>query len=79
MNSRLIFQNPSFRERMQTGCPVALFLSVLAAEMLAEFIRQNSEIPGLNICGKEYLVSQYAHGTILYIKRKHVLNVLLND
>ena len=47
------------------------FLFVLAAESSAESIRQNSNVEGLNIYGKEYRVSQYADNTTLYIKQKY--------
>ena len=43
---------------------------VLASEILAVSIRQNSKIAGLEIHGKEHRVSQYADDTTLYIKQK---------
>ena len=48
------------------------YLFVIAAEILAETIRQNSKIEGLKIHGKEHRVSQYADDTTLglFIKQK---------
>ena len=46
------------------------YIFVLPAEILAEYIRQNSKNTGLKIHGEEHRVSQYVDDTTLFIKQK---------
>ena len=45
------------------GDPISPYLFILCAETLACKIREDSEIKGINILGKEYRVSQFADDT----------------
>ena len=50
------------------GDPISPYLFVLAAEFLAESIRSNNNIKGINIQNKEHKLSQYADDTTLFLK-----------
>ena len=50
---------------MRQGCPLSPCLFILAAELLACKIRQDNEIQGINIFGKELKLSQFADDTTL--------------
>ena len=50
------------------GDPISPYLFVLAAEFLAEAIRSNKNIIGLQIHKKEHKLSQYADDTTLFLK-----------
>ena len=50
---------------VRQGCPLSPCLFILAAELLACKIRQDNEIQGINIFGKELKLSQFADDTTL--------------
>ena len=50
---------------VRQGCPLSPYLFIIAAEILALNIRQNRDIKGININGKESKISQYADDTSL--------------
>ena len=54
---------------VQQGCrqcdPVAFYLFILCAEILALLIKQNKDIKGILLNGDEYKLSQYADDTSL--------------
>ena len=50
---------------VRQGCPLSPCLFILAAELLACKIRQDKEIQGINIFGKELKLSQFADDTTL--------------
>ena len=52
---------------VRQGCPLSPFLYVIYAEVLAEAIRQNKGIKGVQIEDKEFKVSQYADDTTLFL------------
>ena len=43
------------------------YLFLICAELLASMIRQNENIYGINILGKEILLSQFADGTTFFL------------
>ena len=49
------------------GCPLSGILFVLCAEILAQAIRNNNNIKGLQIYNKEYKISQYADDTTAFV------------
>ena len=51
---------------VRQGCPLSPYLFVLAVELLACKIRQDQEIQGINIFGKELKLSQFADDTTLF-------------
>ena len=51
---------------MRQGCPLSPYLFVLTVELLACKIRQEKEVQGINIFGKELKVSQFADDTTLF-------------
>ena len=50
---------------VRQGCPLSPCLFILAVELLACKIRQDNEIQGINIFGKELKLSQFADDTTL--------------
>lgn len=50
---------------VRQGCPLSPCLIILAAELLVCKIRQDKEIQGINIFGKELKLSQFADDTTL--------------
>ena len=50
------------------GDPISPYLFVLAAEFLAEAIRENTNIKGITIRNKEHKLSQYADDTTLFTR-----------
>ena len=49
------------------GDPVAPYLSILCAEILAILIKQNKDIKGIFVYDKEHKLSQYADDTSLIL------------
>ena len=52
---------------VRQGCPLSGSLFVLCAEILANAIRSNAGIQGINIYGKEFKISQYADDTTVFV------------
>ena len=51
---------------VRQGCPLSPYLFVLAIELLACKIRQEKEMQGINIFGKELKISQFADETTFF-------------
>ena len=71
--------------KLERGCrqgdPLSPYIFILCVEILAHLIRKNSEIKGIKIHGREYLVSQYADDTSLILEAtekslKNALNII---
>ena len=52
---------------VRQGCPLSGILFVLCAEILAQAIRNNNNIKGLQMYNKEYKISQYADDTTAFV------------
>ena len=52
---------------VRQGCPLSGILFVLCAEILAQAIRNNNNIKGIQIYDKEYKISQYADDTTAFV------------
>ena len=48
------------------GDPVSPYIFVLCAELLAEEIRNNENIRGIEIFGSEHVIGQFADDTTLF-------------
>ena len=55
----------SLSRGVRQGCPLSPYLFVLAVELLACKIRQDKEIQGIKVLGKELKLSQFADDTTL--------------
>ena len=55
----------SLSRGLRQGCPLSPYLFVLAVELLACKIRQDKEIQGIKVLGKELKLSQFADDTTL--------------
>ena len=55
---------------VRQGCPLSGILFVIAVEILADSIRDDQSIMGINIKGKEYKLSQYADDTSCFVRDK---------
>ena len=53
---------------VRQGCPLSGILFVIAVEILANSIRDDQSIMGINIKGKEYKLSQYADDTSCFVR-----------
>ena len=49
------------------GDPISPYIFLICSEILAHMIRQNSEIKGFSILGREIKISQYADDTSLFL------------
>lgn len=56
---------------VRQGCPVAPFLFLLVVECLAIFVKNNFEIKGIQIFGREIKITQLADDTALFLQDKH--------
>ena len=52
---------------VRQGCPLSGILFVLCTEILAQAIRNNNNIKGIQIYDKEYKISQYADDTTAFV------------
>jgi hypothetical protein len=63
---------------IRQGCPVSAYLFLLIVETMANAIKNNDQIKGIKINGREYKISQYADDTCLYLQDENSLKVALN-
>ena len=65
---------------IRQGCPISALLFLLVVEVLAEKIKNSPQISGINIRGTDFVISQLADDTTLFLKDtlslSHVLTVL---
>ena len=54
---------------VRQGCPLSGILFAVAVEILANSIRNDSLIEGINIKGREYKISQYADDTSCFVSQ----------
>jgi hypothetical protein len=64
------FLTESFRPTrgIRQGCPISANIFVIVAEFLANNIRKDETIKGINIDNKQFKISQYADDTVLYLQ-----------
>lgn len=63
---------------VRQGCPISPLLFLLGVEMLANNIRQEQSIKGLNIDGNTHLIKQYADDTYFLLRDTKELKRILN-
>ena len=55
------------RRGVRQGCPLSPYLFILAADVMAKAIRNNTSIKGISINNQEVKISQYADDTTLIL------------
>ena len=57
--------------KLKRGCrqgdPVSPFVFILCAEILGKMLRTNKNVKGININGNDFLLSQYADDTQIFL------------
>ena len=56
---------------IRQGCPISPFLFILAAEMLAILVDENSNFDKLNVFGKQIGIGQLADDTVIFLKDQY--------
>ena len=51
---------------VQQGCPLSPYLFILSVELLSNKIRQESNVGGIKVFGKEIKLSQFADDSTLF-------------
>ena len=70
--------------RLKRGCrqgdPISPYIFILCAEILGQMLRNNENIKGININNREFLLSQYADDTQVFLdgSEKSLSEALLN-
>ena len=62
---------------IRQGCPLSAYLFIIAAELMAINIRNDSKIKGIRIGEEEIKLSQYADDTTCYLADERSLRLLL--
>jgi hypothetical protein len=73
------FSSPFFKlERgVRQGCPLSAYLFIMVVELLANKIRNNKNIKGINIGNTEITVIQMADNTTSFLKDQNTLKEIL--
>lgn len=58
---------------VRQGCPISLFLFLIATELLCLRINQNENLKGISIFHREIKIAQLADDTTLFLKDKRQL------
>ena len=62
---------------IRQGCPLSAYLFIIAVEILAQKIRCNNNIEGVEVCGKVLKISQLADDTTCFLKNLKSLDTAL--
>ena len=55
------------------GCPISPILFIMAAELLAILLKTSTDIEGINIFDKKFIISQFADDTALFLKNEFMV------
>lgn len=69
----------SFGRGIRQGCPISLFLFVLAEERLADTIRTNPNIRGINLLSSHTKIQQFADDSTLFMEKEQSLLTALKS
>ena len=65
---------------IRQGCPISALLYIIAAEIMAENIRNNNNIRGIRIGrSKEIKLTQMADDTTIFLESENIIPILLNE
>ena len=65
---------------IRQGCPISALLYIIAAEIMAENIRNNNNIRGIKIGrSKEIKLTQMADDTTVFLESENIIPILLNE
>jgi len=62
---------------IRQGCPISPYLFILTTQLLANHIK-NSALQGIDLMGKEIIISQLADDTTLFLKNSDQIPLALN-
>lgn len=62
---------------IRQGCPVSPLLFNLAVELMSLFIKNFEDNIGIDILGRTFTISQFADDTLLFLKNKEVLPLVI--
>ena len=69
----------SISRGIRQGCPISSLLFILVAETLAEKIRINADIIGINVETEEFKLTQLADDTTLFLQNEKSLQCVLKE
>lgn len=69
----------SVNRGIRQGCPISPILFIMAAELLAILFKMPPVIEGINIFDKEFIISQFADDTVLFLKNEHMIPLAINQ
>ena len=68
INKGHMSQTFKLKRGIRQGCPISAYIFILCAELLAQKLRANADIHGLNIGETEFKLLQFADDTVLILK-----------
>jgi hypothetical protein len=77
MNNGHIASSFNLQRGIRQGCPISAYLFILCVELLAQRVRRNADVEGLEINSKIYKILQFADDTVLILKDYNSLNNVL--